>query len=291
VENTNEIFGMPWPDALQVISSRFTLMQRAIYECACAGCKSIWVAVEPEYFDLYKHFVKDSLEDPYNLLINKFQYGITKKAKMEIPIYFTPTMPKDVKARKSQAWSIITAARSANRIFATIAEESKPLRFYVAFTNGIYNEDALLHDRPLLCAKSPFHFSFQKKTFKDDLPLGFTFTQDELKEAIKYVRVNSTGLYRIKDEYLNNNDPSLPSREKLERISKEDRIDAKKLTVSEVFNHVDLSGERYYSLDWLYDIREYEDWDKYIVSKKKKKYYWKLFKQARIEKIGENIEQ
>lgn len=282
---------MPWPDALQTIAPRFTMMQRAIYECACAGCKSIWVAVEPEYFDLYKYFVKDSLEDPYNLLINKFQYGIIQKAKVEIPIYFTPTMPKDLKAKKSEAWSIITAARSANKIFATIAELSKPLRFYVAFPSGIYKEDVMLNDRPLLCAKSPFHFSYQKKTFKDGLPLGFTFTQDELTEAIKYVRSNSTGLYRIKEEHLKNQDPNLPSSEKLERIPKNERIDAKKLTVSEVFNHVDLSGERYYALDWFYHVTEYKDWHDFILSRNRKSYYWKLFKQARIEKIGEKIEQ
>ena len=36
-------FGFPWPDCMQPIAKNYLAIERAIVECAYAGCETIWV--------------------------------------------------------------------------------------------------------------------------------------------------------------------------------------------------------------------------------------------------------
>ena len=68
-------FDFPWPDYLQPLREGFLALERSVYECAYAGCDSIWVVcnddiapvvrtrlgdyvMSPKYFD-EKQFVKN----------------------------------------------------------------------------------------------------------------------------------------------------------------------------------------------------------------------------------------
>ena len=39
----NNSFDLPWPDYLQPLREGFLAIERSVYECAYAGCDSIWV--------------------------------------------------------------------------------------------------------------------------------------------------------------------------------------------------------------------------------------------------------
>ena len=43
-------FGFPWHDSMQPIAKNYLAVERAVVECAYAGCETIWVVCNDDIF-------------------------------------------------------------------------------------------------------------------------------------------------------------------------------------------------------------------------------------------------
>lgn len=51
-------FKMPWNDALMPIAPNFCAIERSVYECAQAGCETIWIICNSEIIPLMRRRVR-----------------------------------------------------------------------------------------------------------------------------------------------------------------------------------------------------------------------------------------
>ena len=98
------------PVLLQV-EDGFTAIQKSVFECALAGCKTIWIVANPDLAPIIKKIVGDFVQDPvyYNRNMSKFHSELRR----EIPIYYVPVSLKDCDKRDSYGWSVIHGVNSA----------------------------------------------------------------------------------------------------------------------------------------------------------------------------------
>ena len=50
----NDSFDFPWPDYLHPLREGFLAVERSVYECAYAGCDSIWIVCNDDTAPLVK---------------------------------------------------------------------------------------------------------------------------------------------------------------------------------------------------------------------------------------------
>ena len=57
-------FDMPWHDSLMPIAQNYLAVERAVVECAYAGCETIWVVCHDDMQPLIRHRLGDYAQDP-----------------------------------------------------------------------------------------------------------------------------------------------------------------------------------------------------------------------------------
>jgi len=57
-------FNFPWHDCLQPIGKNYLAVERAVLECAYAGCETIWVVCHNDMQPLIKHRLGEYVLDP-----------------------------------------------------------------------------------------------------------------------------------------------------------------------------------------------------------------------------------
>ena len=57
-------YKMDFPDCMMPISQNYTLIEHAVYECAMAGCETIWLICNDDIAPLIRYRVGDSIQDP-----------------------------------------------------------------------------------------------------------------------------------------------------------------------------------------------------------------------------------
>ena len=159
-------FEFPWHDCLQPIGKNYLALERAILECAYAGCETIWVVCHKETQALVKHRLGDYIYDPvrYWSHWNKIP---TDNQKI-IPIFFVPIHPKDRGKRDCLSWSALYGALTAYWLNQKISRWVTPDRYYVSFPQGVYPPEFLKAHRKQISSKKPFFVSSAGKTVKDN---------------------------------------------------------------------------------------------------------------------------
>ena len=86
-------FNFQWHDSLMPISPNWTMVEHAVYECAMAGCNTIWIVANSDLAPLVRKTIGDWIYDPvyYERTHTKFY----KDHRREVPIYYVPIHPKD----------------------------------------------------------------------------------------------------------------------------------------------------------------------------------------------------
>ena len=115
-ENTSHIAGLipvagqsnnfqfEWHDCLMPVAQNYTAVERAVVECAYAGCRTIWIICNDDTSPLVRYRIGDWVEDPVWIgRMSKFPSDERK----QIPIFYVPVHPKDRDRRDCLAWSII----------------------------------------------------------------------------------------------------------------------------------------------------------------------------------------
>ena len=81
-------FNMPWHASLMPIGPDYLAVERAVAECAYAGCDTIWIVCSDDVTPLIRHQIGEKIQDPvYNYRHFEINKGEVKKP---IRIYYVP---------------------------------------------------------------------------------------------------------------------------------------------------------------------------------------------------------
>jgi len=237
-------YSFPWHDCMQPISKNYLAVERAVLECAYAGCETIWVVCHGDMQPLIRYRLGDWVHDPINAF-NVFAKHPSDEQK-PIRIYYVPIHPKDRDKRDCLSWSVLYGALTSYNLSLTISKWLIPDKYYVAFPYGIYPPDIVKAQRKNISSKNPFFItSPEGLTVKDGEYLGFTFDAEDFKHCRRELRAKSTG---EKESWTDT-----------ERMPLEKRWSARYFSVKDVFMYVNEDNSNKLEVSWYYDI---SSWDK-----------------------------
>tara|TARA_B100000989_G_scaffold2418_2_gene1627 strand:+ start:14017 stop:14904 length:888 start_codon:yes stop_codon:yes gene_type:complete len=264
------------PEVLLPIDNGFTAIQKSVYECALAGCSTIWIVANDDMAPIIRHTIGDWIYDPvYYNRMSKF----SSQERKEIPIYYVPIHPKDRDRRDSYGWSVLcgqlTAWHTANKISTWLT----PDKYYVSFPLSLFDFSVVRENRKLIRdKKSNFFFTFNNKNIKNDLPLSFTMFGEDFKKCRKHVNKETTR------EFLppSPNQP-FPS----EKLPLKERWTARHFPLSVVFHSVMMNNKTTkIETPWFYDAHKWVQYKKYMSSSNTiEKPYSELIKPHTHEKF------
>lgn len=177
-------FQMPWPDAMMPIAPNYIAAERAILECAWAGCETIWVVCNQDISRVLKKKIGDFVYDPVRSYFKHMTPdGHPTIMFKKIPIYYVPVFTKN-RAKLSLSYSIIQGAYSAYLASWMISKWMLPAMYYVAFPYGIYHPKLIgVRDREKFSTyENHLITSKEGKTVLDGEYLGFTFSRKQYKQ-------------------------------------------------------------------------------------------------------------
>ena len=245
---------MPWNDALIPIAKNYLAVERAVYECAYAGCETIWIIGNRETTPILRHRIGDWVNDPTINPLTLQGLNLPYQRYKQIPIYYVPIHPKDKDIRMSQAHSILYGYRRIKQIMGSFSRWSTPGKYYVCFPHGVFTPNILQKHRPLISSKqSIFLQSPQGQTIKDGVPLSFTFDSNEYWALRRAFLDNESLLW---------NGTWNHDRWKFEgnHLKYEDQYTGRFIKVETLVQNITIPPESIIPLKWFYDI---SSWDKY----------------------------
>ena len=229
-------FDLPWPDYLQPIREGYLAAERAVYECAIAGCDSIWIVCSDDVAPLLKTRIGDYILDPKYFKQKDF---VKRKDYHEkwIPIFYTPISMKDRDRRDSLGWSILHGALTSFVISNKMSRWVSPTKYFVSFPYGIYNPDILKNHLDTIRGPESFYLSHEGETVKDNKYLAFTFFPEDWSKIKWHVKNACTGGNK--------------------KIPAQERWSSKDFTLDKIFD-IDVL-----SLDNVVEVEEYYSLDKW----------------------------
>ena len=235
-------FDFPWPDYMHPIREGYLAVERSVYECALAGCDSIWIVCNDDVAPLVKKRIGDYVMSPRYFEEKDFVKRKDYHQKW-IPIYYTPISQKDRDRRDSLGWSILHGSLTAFIISKKMSKWVKPTKYYVSFPYGIYNVNIVKAHRATIRGTEPFYLSHGGKTVRDNVYLGFAFSPESWPKYKWHIKNQCTG-----------GDRTLPIQE---------RWSSRHFTLDKIFNLdiIDIKNEvnveEYYSLSSWDSLKSY----------------------------------
>ncbi len=150
-------FNVPWHDSMQPIGQNYLAVERAVVECAYAGCETIWVVCHKDMQPLIRYRLGEWINDPV-YLYRKHDPNPTGETRRPIPIYYVPVHPKDREKRDCLGWSVLYGAESAFWMAKQISKWLIPDKYYVAFPYGVYKPELLREHRKIISSSERFFF-------------------------------------------------------------------------------------------------------------------------------------
>ena len=232
-------FNMPWHESLMPVAPNYLAAERAVLECAYAGCETIWIVCADDTTPLLRYHIGEIIQDP----VYTYRHFELNKAEVRRPIriYYIPINIRDINKRDNLGWSAIYGAYNSNKIISKISKHLAPERFWIAWPYGFsapsesrqIRKDLQRENVMLACGED----SIQNGSY-----LGFSLDIAQVRQLLSESRTRSTGLWV---------DPII--REK--RHSKEERYSYRNFNLKKVFETLDYcnynvrSVKEYYSLD------------------------------------------
>jgi hypothetical protein len=243
------------PEILLPINRGFTAIQKSVFECAMAGCNTIWIVANDDLAPIVRKIVGEWIYDPvYHSRISRF----SSEERREIPIYYVPIHPKDRDRRDSYGWSVLYGALSAFKVSYKISKWITPHKYYVSFPLSVYDVYQIREFRKDISHReNNFFLTYKGETVKDNVPLSFTLFGEDFKECRRAINKKTTR------EYL----PPLPGQQyPSQRIPLQDRWSARYFHFDAVFEKVDESNAKKIDLGWYYDISNWSGYRDYLGS-------------------------
>lgn len=258
IAGREDTLDLPWPDCMLPIGDSLLAIERAVLECAFAGCKTIWVVCNDDTSPIVKARLGEYVYDPvYHYRKDIFP----NESRRVIPIFYVPIHSKDMNKRDCLAWSILYGAITAFKIGKTLSGWVAPYRYYVSFPIGVYDPSIVRPHRDMIKKEEVFALSYNDATVKNNQYLGFTFGKEEWLEMRRVVR-SGTGAFTS-----NNMEDGLYPREKLPL---EERYSARHFTLDKVLESVIIDNR--VEIDNYHTIKDWVSYTEYMASNKILKY-------------------
>jgi hypothetical protein len=241
-------FNMPWHDSLMPIGRDFLAVERAVLECAHAGCETIWLVCNDDMQLLIRHRLGEYVKDP--AWANRHYELNRSEHEKFIPIYYVPVHARDRNKRDCLGWSILYGAWTANKISGGLSTWLKPSRYYVSFPYGVYDFSIPRKHRKDISSSKQFFFSHNNKTIIDGEYLAFTFNHEDYKQLASEVRTKSTGLFKNKT--------------RTEKLSVDERFSYRFFSLEDIFNSLSLDDTNVEEIPNYYRIDNWGDYCYYI---------------------------
>jgi len=256
VANLKSDFDLETPEILLPVSYGWTAIQKSVFECAMAGCNTIWIVVNDDMAPIIRKIIGEWVYDPvYYSKMAKF----SSEQRKEIPIYYVPIHPKDRDRRDSYGWSVLYGAYSAWKVAHKISQWVTPDKYYVSFPMSVYDPYILRGYRKLINHKTNnFFLSYDGDTVKDNKPLAFTFIGDDFKKCRHSVNKQTTR------EYL---PPSHGEVYPTQKRPLAERWSGRHFTFQKIFEKVNEKNATKIDVDWYYDISDWDGYRNFLSSK------------------------
>ena len=272
-------FDFPWHDSLQPIGQNYLAVERAVVECAYAGCNTIWVVCNDDMQPLIRHRLGEYIQDP--VFVERRHYHGPTMVQKQIPIYYVPIHSKDLGKRDCLSWSVLYGALTAYHISKKISKWTVPQKFYTAFPYGVYDPAFVREHRRVISSAKNFFISHEGKTVRDNEYLGFSFGEEEFIEYRKIVRREGTGRMVPGQEYGGR-----------EELPLHERWSARNFTLDKVFGSAILEDSNVVEAPWYKRIDNWDGLRDFLSSEfKLERPSKKLFSYKEWNPIGEDREE
>ena len=253
--NLKTDFNLETPDCLLPVDAGFTAIQKAVFECAAAGCQTIWIGANDDLAPIVRKVVGEWVHDPayYHRKYDPFP----KLRQKEIPIYYVPIHPKDRDRRDSYGGSALYGIFSAWRTVTIISKWVIPDKYYITFPMSIYNVYTVRKFRRKISdTKANWFLTHKGKTVKDNVPLPFTMFGNDYIHCRRHVNQMTTR------EYINPPEGELPS----EKLPLAERWSARHFDFNTVFGQVSETNAHKEETEWFYDLTTWEGYKEFLGS-------------------------
>ena len=249
VANLKTDFNLPTPEVLAPIGPDFTAVQKSVFECAMAGCNTIWIVANDDLAPIVKNIVGEWTYDPVYF---ERMSAFSSEQRREIPIYYVPIHPKDRDRRDSYGWSVLYGAYSAWKVADKISSWLTPQKYFVSFPMAIYDVYKIREYRKLINHNTNnFFLSYDGETVKNNKPIAFTFTGEDFKQCRRSVNKQTTR------EYL---PPSGDHPYPTQKLPLNQRWSARHFNLQAIFEKVSENHATKIEVEWYYDMSK---WDEY----------------------------
>tara|TARA_Y100001963_G_scaffold159223_1_gene261937 strand:- start:141 stop:1043 length:903 start_codon:yes stop_codon:yes gene_type:complete len=254
--NLSSELGTPISDCLIPVDPHFTAIQKAVFECAMAGCQTIWIVANDDLAPIVKEIVGEWVYDPIHYCR---QYEVyPSEHRKEIPIYYVPIHPKDRDRRDSYGWSVLYGINSAWRTANIISHWMVPHKYFVAFPMSTYNVYALKNFRAKISDfENNFFLTYQGKTVKDNEYLPFTMFSEDFIQCRRHVNKTTTR------EYLS---PGPDEKYPTHKLPLAERWSARGFDLATVFEKINEVNSYKADIDWYYDISKWSGYKDFMGS-------------------------
>jgi len=255
VANLKTDFNLITPDVLTPITAGFTAIQKSVFECAMAGCNTIWIVANDDLAPVVRRVVGEWTYDP---VYYSSPVGFSSEGRKEVPIYYVPIHPKDRDRRDSYGWSVLYGAYSAWKVAFKISKWITPDKYYVSFPMSAYDVYDIRQHRQLINHKTNnFFLSYDGDTVKNNKPIAFTFTGEDFKQCRRSVNKQTTR------EYL----PPLQGQQyPTQKRPLSERWSARHFNFQTIFEKVSEKSATTVNLNWYYDISNWNGYRNFLAS-------------------------
>jgi hypothetical protein len=260
ITNQPTNFNMPWHESLMPVAPDYLAFERSIYECAIAGCETIWIVSHREQTPLMRHRLGDWIYDPIiNPKIRSKYSDRPSEQFKQIPIYYVPIHPKDRDVRDGLVWSIFYGIRKAFQISRYFSKWVTPNRFYVSFPYSVYTASSLKDRRLEISSKESIYLQTPDgRTIKDGALAGFTLDSKEYVQYLKNFREHEKLLWK-NGEWKNGKFVG-------EKLPTGERYTGRTIKPEQVFHSALVNEDNIHKLKWYHDISTWQGYCKYLGS-------------------------
>lgn len=240
-----KVYNFPWPDYLHPLAEGQLAIERSVYECAYAGCDSIWIVCNDDESPLVKKRIGDYVMNPVYFLEKEF---VKRKDYHQnwIPIYYTPISQKHRDRRDSLAWSIIHGSLTSYIVAQKMSKWVVPTKYFVSFPYGIYDPNIVRSHRSVIRGTKSFFLSHKGETVRDDLYTSFTFFPEDWLKFKRNAKLQCTGGNK--------------------NIKPEERWSSRKITLDKMFNLDIIDIDEKVEIDEYFDIKSWKSLEDFYKS-------------------------
>jgi hypothetical protein len=239
------------------IDNGYTFIQKSVYECAIAGCNTIWIVANDDVSPILRKHVGEWVYDPvyHKRTYSKF-YSEKRK---EIPIYYVPINPKHRDRIDSYGWSALYGCYMSWYASYKISKWIRPEKFFVSFPMSYYDMSEIRQlRRDISSTTQNFIVSHDGKTVIDNVPLSFTMSGQDFKNCRSHIQKQTSR------EFL---PPTETEKYPSQRIPLEERWSARHFSLEQVFEKLNTKDCYTHHVEQYYDCRMWDEYKRMLSSK------------------------